>query len=92
MLVLFGQSSGKVPPIDPQLLAKGGSLFLTRPSLFDYVADRDSLERRSADVLGAAASGELRLRIGATFPLPEAAQAHAALEGRRTTGKLLLLP
>jgi NADPH:quinone reductase len=92
MLVLFGQSSGSVPPIDPQLLAKGGSLFLTRPSLFDYVADRDSLERRAGDVLGAVARGELKLRIGATFPLAEAGQAHAALESRRTTGKLLLLP
>jgi len=92
MLVLFGQSSGRVPSIDPQLLAKGGSLFLTRPSLFDYVADRDSLERRAADVLGAVARGELKLRIGATFPLADAGQAHAALEGRRTTGKLLLLP
>jgi NADPH2:quinone reductase len=92
MLVLYGQSSGSVPPIDPQRLAKGGSLFLTRPSLFDYVADRSTLERRAADVLGAVARGELTLRIAATFPLAAAHAAHAALEGRLTAGKVLLLP
>lgn len=92
MLVLYGQSSGKVPPLDPGRLAQGGSLFLTRPSLFDYVADRDSLARRSGDVLGWVADGSLKVRVGTTFPLAESADAHRALEGRKTTGKVLLLP
>jgi NADPH2:quinone reductase len=92
MLVLFGQSSGPVPPFNPGLLASGGSLFLTRPVLFHYVADQEGLRARSSEVLGAIASGELRLRIGATFPLADAAGAHRALEGRRTTGKVLLVP
>ena len=73
-------------------MASKGSLFLTRPSLFHYVADSESLRARSSDVLGWIASGDLRLRIGATFPLAEAADAHRALEGRRTTGKVLLIP
>jgi len=92
MLALYGQSSGVVPPIDPRLLASGGSLFLTRPSLFDYVADRESLESRAGEVLGMVARGELDVRIGATWPLAGAAEAHRALEARRTTGKVLLLP
>jgi NADPH2:quinone reductase len=92
MLVLFGQSSGSVPPIDPRLLASGGSLFLTRPSLFDYVADRESLEARAGEVLGWVERGELDVRIGASWPLAEAADAHRALESRQTTGKLLLIP
>ncbi len=92
MLVLFGQSSGTVPPLAPGRLAQGGSLFLTRPSLFHYIPDRDSLERRASDVLGRVADGSLKVRIGTTFPLAEAADAHRALEGRRTTGKVLLLP
>jgi NADPH2:quinone reductase len=92
MLVLFGQSSGTVPPFNPGLLASKGSLYLTRPSLFHYVADAPSLRTRSSIVLGWIASGELRLRIGATFPLADAADAHRALEGRRTTGKVLLIP
>jgi NADPH:quinone reductase len=91
MMVLFGQSSGVVAPIAPSVLAKG-SLFLTRPTLFDYVADRASLEWRAGDVLGQAASGQLAVRIGRTFPLGEAGEAHRALEGRQTTGKVLLLP
>jgi NADPH2:quinone reductase len=91
-LVLFGQSSGPVPPFNPGVLAQKGSLFLTRPTLFHYVADRPSLEWRAGEVLSAAASGRLSVRIGATFPLVEAAEAHRALEGRRTTGKVLLLP
>jgi NADPH:quinone reductase len=90
-LVLFGQSSGVVPPFSPSLLAPS-SLFLTRPKLFDYVPDRASLETRARDVLGAVAAKELDVRIGATFPLAEAAAAHRALEGRQTTGKVLLLP
>ena len=92
MLVLYGQSSGKVPPLDPGRLAQGGSLFLTRPSLFHYIPDRGSLERRSGAVLGWVADGTLKVRIGATFPLAEAGEAHRALEGRKTTGKVLLLP
>jgi NADPH2:quinone reductase len=92
MLVLFGQSSGPVPPIDPLVLSQKGSLFLTRPKLFDYVSDRASLEARAGEVLGAAASGRLRVRIDRTFPLAAAADAHRALESRATTGKVLILP
>jgi NADPH2:quinone reductase len=91
-LVLFGQSSGAVEPFDPQRLNQGGSLYLTRPSLFHYIASRDELVARAGDVLGWIASGELRLRIGAEYPLAEAAEAHRALEGRRTTGKVMLVP
>jgi NADPH2:quinone reductase len=92
MLVLFGQSSGPVPSFNPSLLAAKGSLFLTRPTLFHYVADRASLEARAGAVLGLAASGRLKVRIERTFPLAEAAEAHRTLEGRKTTGKVLLLP
>jgi NADPH2:quinone reductase len=91
MMALFGQSSGVVAPISPSALAKG-SLFLTRPTLFDYAADRASLEWRAGDVLGQVASGQLEVRIGRTFPLAEAGEAHRALEGRQTTGKVLILP
>ena len=92
LLVLFGQSSGPVPSFNPSLLAAKGSLFLTRPTLFHYVADRASLEARAGAVLKAAASGQLKVRIERTFPLAEAAEAHRTLEGRKTTGKVLLLP
>jgi NADPH2:quinone reductase len=92
MMVLFGQSSGPVPPFDPQILNRKGSLFLTRPTLGHYVATRDELEWRARDVLGWVASGELSVRVGAEFPLRDAAEAHRALEGRRTTGKVLLTP
>ncbi len=92
MLALFGQSSGPVPPFDPALLAKGGSLFLTRPSLANYAATRDELLWRATDVLNWIRSGELKIRIERTFPLKDAAAAHAQLEGRRTTGKVLLIP
>lgn len=91
MLVLFGQSSGPVPPFDPLLLSKG-SFFLTRPSLAHYTATREELLWRAGDVLGWVASGELKLRIGKVFPLSEAAEAHRQLEGRLTTGKVLLMP
>jgi NADPH2:quinone reductase len=91
MMALFGQSSGVVSPVAPSALAKG-SLFLTRPTLFHYVADRASLEWRAGDVLGQVASGQLSVRIGRTYPLAEASEAHRALEGRLTTGKVLLLP
>lgn len=92
LLVLFGGASGQVPPFDAQRLNAGGSLFLTRPTLAHYVASRAELEWRAAEVLGAAASGDLDVRVGATFPLADAAEAHRALEGRATTGKVLLLP
>jgi NADPH:quinone reductase len=91
MLVLFGQSSGPVDPLDPALLAKNGSLFLTRPSLAHYTAFREELVWRAGSVLNALADGTLRLRIDRTYPLADAAAAHRDLEGRRTTGKVLLL-
>jgi NADPH2:quinone reductase len=92
MLVLFGQSSGPVPPFNISQLAAKGSLFLTRPTLFSYTADRASLLARASAVLDAAAAGTLHARIDRTFPLAEAADAHRALEGRKTTGKVLLIP
>ena len=92
MMVLFGNASGPVAPIDPLVLSRKGSLFFTRPTLLHYIADRASLEARAADVLGEAAAGRLEVRIDRTFPLAEAADAHRALEGRQTTGKVLLLP
>ena len=91
-MVLFGGSSGPVPPLDPIVLLQKGSLFLTRPTLGNYIATREELEQRSGDVLGAVGSGELRLRIEHIYPLRDAAQAHRDLEGRKTTGKLLLIP
>lgn len=92
MLVLYGQSSGAVQPIDPGLLAAKGSLFLTRPSLFHYISTREELLERAGDVFRWVASGELKIRIGGTFPLADAARAHELLEARLTTGKLLLVP
>lgn len=92
MMVLYGQSSGPVPPLDPQVLAARGSLFLTRPSLAHYCLDRRELLGRAGDVLRWVSTGELRLRIDRTLPLAEAAEAHRLLEGRKTTGKLLLTP
>ena len=90
MLVLFGQSSGPVPPIDPLVLTQKGSLFLTRPSLTHYVADTDSFRERATKVLNWVAQGSLKLRIERTYPLAELAQAHRDLEGRKTTGKLVI--
>jgi len=90
MLVLYGQSSGPVAPIDPQVLNVKGSLFLTRPNLAHHVTTRDELLARATEVLGWVRSGQLKLRIGATFRLRDAAEAHRALEGRATTGKVLL--
>ena len=92
LLCLYGQSSGVVPPFDLNRLSAMGSLFVTRPSLAHYTASRAELEERAGAVLGAIASGALRVRIGARFPLEQARAAHDALEGRRTTGKVLLLP
>jgi NADPH2:quinone reductase len=92
LLVLYGNSSGKVPPFDLQELNDRGSLFVTRPSLVHYTATREEFELRAGAVLGAVAEGSLDVRIGARFPLADAAEAHRALEGRRTTGKVLLVP
>jgi NADPH2:quinone reductase len=90
MMVLFGQSSGPVDPIDPQLLARKGSLFLTRPILAWYTATPEELRQRADDVFAWVGTGQLTVRVGAEFPLEQAAEAHRALEGRRTTGKVLL--
>jgi NADPH2:quinone reductase len=90
MLVLFGQSSGVVPPIDPLLLNQKGSLFLTRPKLGDYVATRDELLQRAGDLFRWIEKGELSVRIGSGFALDQVAAAHDALEGRRTTGKVII--
>ena len=91
-LVLFGQSSGPVDPIDPGILNVKGSLFLTRPTMAHYIQTREALLQRAGDVLNWLGSGELDLRIGARFALSEAADAHRALQGRKTTGKVVLLP
>jgi NADPH2:quinone reductase len=91
-LVLFGQASGPVPPFDPALLNTKGSLYLTRPSLTHYIATPEELQRRAEDVLGWIAEGRLKIKIGLELPLAEAAEAHRALEERRTTGKVLLKP
>jgi NADPH2:quinone reductase len=91
-LVLFGGASGAVPPFDLIRLSQKGSLFITRPTLAHYTATREELEWRANDVLQAIAQGELKLRIYKVYPLAEAAQAHRDLEGRKTTGKLLLKP
>lgn len=92
MLVLYGQSSGAVPPVDPQILNQKGSLFLTRPTLGHYIATRDELLMRARDVLGWVADGTLAVRIGAEYPLAEAGEAQRALAGRETTGKVVLVP
>lgn len=92
MMVLFGGSSGPVPPFDPLLLTQKGSLFLTRPSLNHYIMTTDELQARAGAVLNMIESGTLKLRIGHTYRLSDAQQAHRDLEGRKTTGKLLLIP
>src|SRR6266536_1548045 len=91
-LVLFGGASGAVPPFDLMKLTQMGSLFVTRPSLANYMATSEELEQRSSDVLQMIIRGELKLRIHATYPLAQAQQAHRYLEGRKTTGKILLIP
>ncbi|MEK7834464.1 MAG: zinc-binding dehydrogenase, partial [Acidobacteriota bacterium] len=92
MLALFGQSSGPVSAFDPGLLAQKGSLFLTRPSLAAYAATREELLWRAGDLFNWIKAGKLNLRIEKTFPLADAAEAHRQLEGRKTTGKVLLIP
>lgn len=91
-LVLFGAASGAVPPVDPQRLNAGGSLTLTRPSLAHFLGNPQERLWRSTEIFGAVADGSLSVRIGATYPLAEARRAHEDLEGRRTTGKVLLVP
>lgn len=91
-LVLFGGASGAVPPFDPMRLEQAGSLFLTRPTIRHHVATRDELLARTDELFALVAAGRLDVRVGARFPLAEAADAHRALEGRATTGKVLLIP
>jgi NADPH:quinone reductase len=91
-MVLFGGASGPVPPFDPIVLSQRGSLFVTRPSLIHYVAQREELDQRSGDVFAMIAAGKLKLRISKTYKLEEVQQAHRDLEGRKTTGKILLVP
>ena len=91
-LVTFGNASGKVPPIEPVLLAEKGSLFLTRPRLADYTATREELEAAAGGLFEALAQGVIKAQIGQRYPLREAARAHVELESRKTTGASLLLP
>jgi NADPH2:quinone reductase len=91
-MVSYGQASGKVPPVDITILNTKGSLYLTRPSLTHHIATREDLLWRASDILGWIAEGKLRLSIGLELPMAEAAEAHRALEGRRTTGKVVLIP
>jgi NADPH2:quinone reductase len=92
LLALFGQSSGKVEAFDPQILNQKGSLYLTRPTLFHYVAKREDLVERSGELFGWIGRGELDVKVFRELPLAEAAEAHRLLEGRKTSGKLLLIP
>jgi NADPH2:quinone reductase len=92
MLALYGAASGPVPPVDPQRLNSAGSVFLTRPKLADYVETPEELQWRAGEVFGGILAGSLRIIIGGRYPLADAAEAHHDLEGRRTTGKLLLRP
>jgi NADPH2:quinone reductase len=92
LMALYGQASGPVPPLDLGVLNAGGSLFVTRPSLNHHIATREELQARSNDVLGWIRDGKVKLRLEHQFPLAQAADAHRALEGRKTTGKILLIP
>lgn len=92
LMALFGAASGPVPPLDLQVLAQNGSLFATRPTLFSYIAKREELLSRANDIFGWINSGDLQVRIGQTWPLEQAADAHRALHARATTGKTLLIP
>jgi NADPH2:quinone reductase len=91
-LVLFGAASGPVPPVDPMRLEDGGSLYLTRPGIRHYTATSEELRSRAATVFDWIAAGKLEVRIGGRYPLEDARRAHEDLEGRRTTGKLILIP
>ena len=91
-MVLYGQSSGSVPPVDPQTLNAKGSLFLTRPFLQHYTADRAELLSRVNDLFTWIAAGELKVRIDKTFPLADVAEAHRYLESRQSKGKIILIP
>lgn len=91
-LVLFGNASGPVPPFDPLRLSRGGSLYVTRPTLFDYVATTEELDASAAALFAVIRSGAVKVEIGQTFPLAEVRQAHEALAGRKTTGSTLLIP
>lgn len=92
LLALFGQSSGSVPPVDLQILNAHGSLYVTRPTLAHYAADRDELLSRTSDLFGWLERGEIEFRIDSTFPLKDAAEAHARLESRKSAGKIVLIP
>jgi NADPH2:quinone reductase len=92
MMVLFGQSSGPVPPFDPQVLNRKGSLYLTRPSIAHYTATPEELTARASELFSWIEAGWLQVHIDRTLPLGEASAAHAALESRRTVGKVLLVP
>lgn len=92
MMVLFGASSGPVPPFDSQTLAQKGSLFLTRPTLFTYTASREDLVLSATSLFDAVRSGQVKIEVSRTYPLADAQQAHRDLEGRKSTGSLLLLP
>jgi NADPH2:quinone reductase len=92
LIALYGQSSGPIGQIDPQILNTKGSLFLTRPSLNAYIATREELQQRAGELFGWIREGKLKLRMEFEFPLKDAAEAHKALEGRKTTGKVLLIP
>ena len=91
-MATFGNASGPVDPVSPLELSSNGSLFLTRPTLFDHATSPEEIGRRASDLFGWIEAGDLDVRIGARFPMPEAADAHRALEGRLTTGKVLLIP
>lgn len=91
-MVTFGNASGPVDPISPLELSANGSLFLTRPTLFHHITSADEIQARADDLYGWHAAGQLNVRVGARYPLAEAADAHRALEGRQTTGKVLLVP
>jgi len=92
LFVSFGNASGPVPAFEPLRLSRAGSLFFTRPTMFDYVATAEELEASAAALFGVIASGQVRIEIGQTFPLAQARQAHEALEGRHTVGATLLIP
>ena len=91
-MTLYGQSSGPIGQIDPQILNAKGSVYLARPSLSHYISTREDLQWRAGELLGWIRDGKLRLRTEFEYPMKDAAEAHRALEGRKTTGKVLLIP